>query len=241
MLYSIIPPLIIILSIVGIILFLVKKNPAVKELRRRENLNLNANEKKENISDNRPISDGIFTKINRVLLVILEKMIKQIQLLFLKSENKFKILGESIRKRGNVEKGDENAKLFIEGKEALDGIVDGGGKIMQEKNNLREKMFLRQQKYQEETTENFFRPIISDRIVVPKRRSEVKDRLEELLIERIAANPKDIEAYERLGEYYMEIKNLDYAKECFKQVLKLNPSSSNIRYKMRKLERMLKK
>ena len=237
--YSIISPLLVILSIIGIILFLVKKNSAINELAKREALN--EGEKKENISVNQPIREGIFSRINRVILAILEKIIRRIRLIFLKSENRFKILGEGIRKRRNVEQYNKNTGLFTEEKEVLDGIVNNSEKKMQEKKDLREKMFLRQQKYQEETTEKFFRPIISDRVVVPKRRSETKDRLEELLIERIATNPKDIEAYERLGEYYLEIKNLDYAKECFKQVLKLNPTSSNIRYKMRKLERMLKK
>ncbi len=237
--YSIISPLLVILSIIGIILFLVKKNSAINELAKREALN--EGEKKENISVNQPIREGIFSRINRVILAILEKIIRRIRLIFLKSENRFKILGEGIRKKRNVEQYNKNTGLFTEEKEVLDGIVNNSEKKMQEKKDLREKMFLRQQKYQEETTEKFFRPIISDRVVVPKRRSETKDRLEELLIERIATNPKDIEAYERLGEYYLEIKNLDYAKECFKQVLKLNPTSSNIRYKMRKLERMLKK
>ena len=59
------------------------------------------------------------------------------------------------------------------------------------------------------------------------------------LIDRIAANPKDIEAYERLGEYYLEIENWNYAKECFKQVLKLNPRNIGARSRMRKLERIL--
>ncbi len=237
--YSIISPLLVILSIIGIILFLVKKSSAINELRKREELS--EKENKEKAITNQSVSEGIFAKINRVILAILEKIVRRIRLIFLKSENKFKILGEGIRKRRNVEKNNKNTELFTEEKEVLDGIVNSSGKNMQEKKDLREKMFLRQQKYQEETTEKFFRPIVSDRVVVPKRRSETKDRLEELLIERIATNPKDIEAYERLGEYYLEIKNLDYAKECFKQVLKLNPTSSNIRYKMRKLERMLKK
>jgi len=39
-----------------------------------------------------------------------------------------------------------------------------------------------------------------------------------------------------LGEYYMEIKSYTDAKECLKQVLKLNPSDRNAKYKMRRLE-----
>jgi tetratricopeptide (TPR) repeat protein len=87
--------------------------------------------------------------------------------------------------------------------------------------------------------ERVAKPIISDNVTVPRRRTEIKDRLEELLIERIAVNPKDIEAYERLGEYYMEIKSYIDAKECFKQVIKLNPSDRNAKYRMKRLENIL--
>jgi cytochrome c-type biogenesis protein CcmH/NrfG len=80
-------------------------------------------------------------------------------------------------------------------------------------------------------------PMVSKEAVKP--RTEMKDRLEELLIERIAANPKDVEAYERLGQYYMEIENYEFAKECFKQIVKLNPLNRNAKYTLKKLERLL--
>jgi len=68
---------------------------------------------------------------------------------------------------------------------------------------------------------------------------EDKDQYEEILIERIALNPRDIEAYERLGDYYMERKGYGDAKECYKQVLKLSPVNRKARVCMRKLERIL--
>ena len=79
--------------------------------------------------------------------------------------------------------------------------------------------------------------MVSEKVAKPK--TEIKDRLEELLIERIAANPKDIEAYERLGQYYMEIENYEFGKECFKQVVKLSPTNRNAKYALKKLERLL--
>ena len=77
--------------------------------------------------------------------------------------------------------------------------------------------------------------------VQPKVEKKVvkKDLFEKILIDRIASNPKDIEAYERLGEYYLEIESWNYAKECFKQVIKLNPRNIGARSRMRKLERIL--
>jgi tetratricopeptide (TPR) repeat protein len=96
-------------------------------------------------------------------------------------------------------------------------------------------------KIESEEPEKEIRPIISEKLVSPRPRTEMRDRLEELLIERIALNPKDIEAYERLGEYYLEIKSYDDSKECFKQVLKLNPQDRNAKYRMKRLENLLAK
>ncbi len=82
------------------------------------------------------------------------------------------------------------------------------------------------------------RPMISDEVTFPQKQQE-KDRYEQVLIERIALNPKDIEAYERLGDYYMENENLNDAKECFKQVLRLSPLSRRARIRMRRVEKSL--
>ena len=37
----------------------------------------------------------------------------------------------------------------------------------------------------------------------------------------------------------MEIKSYEFAKECFKQVIKLDPLNRNVKYKMRRLEHLL--
>lgn len=68
-----------------------------------------------------------------------------------------------------------------------------------------------------------------------------KDQLEDILVERIALNPRDIEAYERLGDYYLEQGTLTDAKECYRQVLKLSPAYRLVKIKIRRLERLLEK
>lgn len=237
MLYSIIPPLLLLLSVIGIILFLVKKTPDINRLEKKEESLALSKNKQQNTDEKK---SKFISKINQVSLVILEKTIRRFRLLFLKLENSFKLLGDSIRRKRNGKTEEKINAVVSEEKERLDGVFEKAEKYAPEKKELREKMFLRRKNYQEESEEKFFRPIVSDRVVVPKRMREVKGRLEELLIERIAINPKDIEAYERLGEYYLEIKNLEHAKECFKQILRLNPLNSNVKYKIRKLERMLR-
>lgn len=258
MLYQILPPILIIFSVIGIIIFLVKKTPEINRLEREEKLEKERESRAlasgaNNFSERELERSRVAAKLKQGSLVLLEKSVKKSQIVFLKLENKLKNLGEGIRKKrsAKLENKFENeglserennsekvAPIEKEG-EALDGIIDKIGKYNPEKRNIRERLGLKQKAMQEEVEEKFFRPIISDHVVVPKRRRETKSRLEELLIERIAANPKDIEAYERLGEYYLEVKNLEHSKECFKQVLRLNPTNRNARYKIRKLEKIL--
>ncbi len=83
------------------------------------------------------------------------------------------------------------------------------------------------------------KPKISEREDVPEITK--KSQLEDILVERISMNPRDIEAYERLGDYYLEQKNLTDAKECYRQVLKLSPAYRLVKIKIRRLERLLEK
>ncbi len=82
------------------------------------------------------------------------------------------------------------------------------------------------------TDEHFTR---SKRTPVPTR----KLLSEEELIDRIAKNPKDAASYEELGDYYMASENLEDAKACYRQVIKLLPLNREVKDKVRKLERLL--
>lgn len=62
---------------------------------------------------------------------------------------------------------------------------------------------------------------------------------EEELIDRIAKNPKDAASYEELGDYYLASENLEDAKACYRQVIKLLPLNREVKDKVRKLERLL--
>lgn len=76
--------------------------------------------------------------------------------------------------------------------------------------------------------------MLSKEVAYPE---EKKDELENILVERIAADPRDIEAYERLGDYYVSQGNNSDAKACYKQVLKLNPQSLSVRNKLNRFNR----
>lgn len=78
------------------------------------------------------------------------------------------------------------------------------------------------------------RVMVSKEVVYPEER---KEELESILVERIASDPRDIEAYERLGDYYVSQGNKVDAESCYKQVLKLNPQSLSVRNKLSRFKR----
>ena len=83
------------------------------------------------------------------------------------------------------------------------------------------------------------RPMVRNDVTMPQRTMlKEKSKLEDALIKRIAVNPRDIEAYERLGDYYLENENFQDSLECFKQVLRLSPTHQKARTRIRRLEKM---
>ncbi|MEI7749520.1 MAG: tetratricopeptide repeat protein [Candidatus Moraniibacteriota bacterium] len=61
---------------------------------------------------------------------------------------------------------------------------------------------------------------------------------EETLIARIVENPRDAAAYEELGDCYFEAGNLQDAKECYRQAIKLHPTNRAVKIKIRRLEKV---
>lgn len=109
-----------------------------------------------------------------------------------------------------------------------------GGRI----NRIR-KMFAKKEVIQVDEPNDFLefkeeQIMVSKEVVYPEER---KDELESILVERIATDPRDIEAYERLGDYYVSQGNKIDAESCYKQVLKLNPQSLSVRNKLSRFKR----
>lgn len=225
MLYSIIPPILVVLSLVALIIFLMKKSSRVAELDLGE-----ASKKGEDVSgkfEARGIAEKEQkTKFGTKVLLILEKIMRWLKVVFLKMDNKLSSWSESVRQKRRINK---ERKIEFPRMEKMEKLEKKDEEVFFERRMPRNMSEIRTE------------------IEVPKRdeveqkTNEKKDLFEKILIERIAANPKDIEAYERLGEYYMEIESWNYAKECYKQVIKLNPGNSAVKMKMKKLERLLGK
>ena len=124
-----------------------------------------------------------------------------------------------------------------------DGLVHLIHEKRQRRKNIEQQKIVENEKIEkfvEQELPQPIRPLIREAIVRPIIKTKEKNQLEEVLIKRIAINPKDIEAYERLGDYYLESENYQDSKECFKQVLKLSPMHYKARLKIRKLEKLIK-
>lgn len=229
MIYTIIPPVLIVLSLAGIVYFLMKKAPQMAELARKETEE--DQKEAEDLMERRGFLKrttarvkGInWTGIKNSILSLLEKLMRRLRLVFLKLENSFRKMSEWIKTR----KAKAPEKIEYKEEESEQEI-----EIKRTEARMPTDSILKEE-------EKVIRPIISDKVVSPHGRTEMKDRLEDLLIDRIAVDPRDVEAYERLAEYYFEVGNYADAKECYKQVIKLDPKNRNVRYKMRRLERII--
>jgi tetratricopeptide (TPR) repeat protein len=224
MLYSIIPPILIVLSLAGMIALLVKKSKTMTVLPRksfplrvRERVSLGEKVKK------------VFSALN-IFAKIKEHLPER--------DGKIGSRFYSFKKEpGSDQIGTEEKKYSAFIRKRIEESALKEKEVVSEKEPASTRGDISSTKGGE---------IVSETVVIsrPSAFQETvahKDILEKILIERIAANPKDVEAYERLGEYYFEIENWEYAKECFKQIIKLNPENKNVRTKMKELEKILAK
>jgi cytochrome c-type biogenesis protein CcmH/NrfG len=67
----------------------------------------------------------------------------------------------------------------------------------------------------------------------------VHDPAETHLIQTVEKDPQNVEAYERLGDFYMERQNFEDARECYKYVLRLDPKHRRAQEAMKNLDRVL--
>jgi len=213
MLYYILPPIIIVLGTAALIYFLfrkVSKYPNSEQLLRDN----------EHIGIFRQKTHTVFVALGQFFLKFLERIMHRFKLLSLKFHNTSNNWFHSIRKKREEVMLAENEHAKKE-EDRLAGTVSG---IETAAAGQRELL----------QPKKVVRPLVSEISA-----GERKNQLEEALIRRIAVNPRDIEAYERLGDYYFERQNLKDSLECYKQVLHLSPAHFKARSKIRKIQRML--
>jgi hypothetical protein len=230
MLSYIIPPIIIVLSLAALIMFLFKKSNKIPDevlLREKRNSELEGERSKK-----------IF-RFTQLILQITEKIMQKFKLFSLKfynrSDNWFHSLKEKREKRSEIMDGIETEEQKFSEQGSI-GQLD----VARKKTNIDNVVpMVRGKILYEEYEEKEIEPMISKKVVQPDSRIGIRNEFEKALIERVALNPRDIEAYERLGDYYIEISNFNDSLSCFEEVLKLSPGSRKAKIKLRRLQKIV--
>lgn len=209
MLNYILPPIIIVLATVALIFFLFKKVSNIPEA----DLLPDHQERQRGKA-----GVGKFPGVlKHLILKVLEKSIQRMKLFSLKFHN---ISNEWVR---DIRKKRQQVEQEVATKEAP--VTPDADEDVEMEDIAKE-----------------IPPMIRPTVVHPDPKvvaQPQQSQLEDILIRRIAINPKDIEAYERLGDYYNEQSNLPDALECYKQVLKLSPSHYKAKTKIRSIEKII--
>jgi TolA-binding protein len=241
MIYYIVPPIIIIVVLGVLIFFISRKSDEIKkEIKKEEELELEGKGK------------VIISKLHVFSLAFLEKTMQRLKLVFLKSYNQFDAWMRSVRSR--KEERQERIETIEEAREEADAKEE----LEMEHRKIQAEVLAAKKAQAEAAAEELSArggsafggrekapkteeikvvPMVSKKVVQPEIRRKKKSHLEEALIERIALSPRDIEAYERLGDYYVEQKNNEDALECFRQVLKLSPGNHKAKLMVKKMEK----
>lgn len=226
MLGYIIPPIVIVLSLAALIFFLFRKSARIPE-------ELILEEKRREARGAGSEGRKLF-RFTQLILQITEKIMQRFKLFSLrfynKTDNLFHSIKEKREKRSVFDNGVESERN-IRRQEFPQEIIP-----VQRKTEIRVDDVA---SIAREDDEIEVEPMISKRVVHPDSKKGIRNEFEKALIERIAFNPKDIEAYERLGDYYIEIGNFNDSLSCFEEVLKLSPGSRKAKIKMRRLQKIV--
>ncbi len=213
----ILPPIIIISS-VALVLFIIS----------RKTLNDTVI-----VDDNGDETEGLKADIKTGGLNFLERISRKSKIIFLKLHNASEKWSQSIREKKRKREGTVNEESMKVNEKQNRKVKFSTNRVDLVGRNKKRDSYSTPVKLAKE------KAIISDKAVYPERARQKKKHLESSLIERIAVDPKDVDAYKELGELYMERESWSDAKECYKQILKLAPDNEKAKSRMIMIEREL--
>ena len=180
MLNYILPPIIIVISLSVLIMFLFRK---ASELPKQDLLEDDFGAHKEKKFSNAVSVSGQFG------LKVLERLMHRLKLMSLKLHNVSNDWFQSIREKRQQKNRQQQ--------EMIERELQHNEKIEQESVFPQEVQQINLQ-----ATPREVRPMIRETVTHPQPQARIKEKnkLEDALIKRIAINPRDIEAYERLGD-----------------------------------------
>ncbi len=220
-----IPPIILVIALAALVVILGRKSAALKKIR--------INQPESDLSLKKTTWKNRFNFIGRKILDILEKFLDFSKIVFKKTEQLISRWAAKLRAKRKGEKFKEtisdyaekaNEAKIVEEIEKTEEISANLAKANENKRYAGDEIIVRKK-------------IIDEPIAVPKKEPLPEDKVREAaLIYRIAENPKDIEAYREIGDYYLGIGNIKDAKESFKMVLKLRPRDIKAKSSLREIE-----
>jgi tetratricopeptide (TPR) repeat protein len=228
--YLIIPPIVVIASLASLIWFLSDraKQPLIQE-------------RMEDIARHSSFREWQTLRLKHFFFLFLEKNARLLKIFSLRIHNAFHSMGQSIRERRH--RSDLLITSLLDRREEEKSAESGDAEDLSRREVPEDTALTTPAPSGESIQSPVSRPMVSAQAVVPETRlntviaRDIKE--EEKLIKKIAANPKSVSAYEALGDYYLERGDVNDAKSCYRQVLKLSPVHRMVKIKIRKLERIM--
>lgn len=228
MLWIYIPPIILVATLAALAVMLGRKSADLKKIKALRPESAGAAEK---IGVDWKIR---LNSIGRKTLHVLEKILNLSKIAFRKTEQATSIWAAKLRARRKGKKFEDIAPQNFSNEPDAERIIQEIEKTEEISKNLTEKNKDIGYAGNEVVTR---RRIVEEPVVIPKKEPLPENKVQEAaLIYRIAENPKDLEAYHELGDYYMGIGNIKDAKESFKMVLKLRPRDLKAKSSLREIE-----
>ena len=221
MLYLILPPIIIIAALVALVYFFSRRFPQIE------------GEIAEKAENDEMKHARVSATVKRIALLFLERLAQWFKVMTLRAHNSLHRWTQSLKDKKLASAAKPSVTV-------LDDISDPTGNALEERSAPPAREIPVERRIRPMVSRQAARPEVAAVKPMPEAAPPaLKNQLEDILVERIAANPRDLEAYERLGEYYMEQGNMQDAKECYRQVLRLSPVHWLAKIKIRRLEKLL--
>jgi tetratricopeptide (TPR) repeat protein len=221
-----IPPIILVAALTALVIILGKKSGDLKKIK--------AFRFRSETSDQQNTWKTRLKSVGAKTLHLLEKILDFIKIIFKKTEQIVSGWAAKLRARRNGKKieailpeeiaNNPDETKIIQEIEKTEQISANLSKSSEDPRQIGSGVIVRKK-------------IIDEPIIIPKKEPLPEDKVKEAaLIYRIAENPKDLEAYREIGDYYMDIGNIKDAKESFKMVLRLRPRDLKAKSSLREIE-----
>jgi tetratricopeptide (TPR) repeat protein len=225
-----IPHILMILSAAGVIFIIARRVPESIGDIKKENDELKKTTKKEKNK----------VDIKEKFIHSLEKFLRKVKVFILRGDTKIMEVIKKLRK----ERTKEEKQVFQEKKEEKKKTEKKESTIKKKISRIRKKVMTQKEKAilkindlrkQSKKPEITTPPLKS--IDIQEARKVMLERQEQVLIKKIARNPRDDSAYVELGKLYMNVGNIVDAKASLNQALKINQGNIKAKKVLTEIER----